>query len=236
MKFAGFHLTQEGYQVDPSITAAIKQFPTPTTRTKLRSFVGLANQLTSGTKTITELIASLRPLLSTKTEFTWTTEHDQALAKAKECLTTPPVLAFFDVFKPTRVCTDASHATAAEGQWHLVQAGSRCLTDVESRYAVIKLEFLAVTWAIWKCRVFLMGMQQFDVIKDHNPLIPIINHHRLDEIENPRLQCLHAKIMAFNFKASWKKGTTNQAPDALSQNPVSTPSPEESLTDEDNNQ
>ena len=27
-----------------------------------------------------------------------------------------------------------------EGQWQLVQAGSRCLTDAESRYAVIELE------------------------------------------------------------------------------------------------
>ena len=70
--------------------------------------MGLANQLTSGTNAIAELIAPLRPLLSTKNEFTWTMEHDQTLEKAKECLTTAPVLAFFDVAKPTRVCTDAS--------------------------------------------------------------------------------------------------------------------------------
>ena len=108
VKFAEFHLTPEGYQIDSPITAAIKQFPTPTTCTELHSFVGLANQLTSGTNTIAELIAPLRPLLSTKNEFTWTMEHDQALEKAKECLTTAPVLAFFDVVKPTRVCTDAS--------------------------------------------------------------------------------------------------------------------------------
>ena len=75
----------------------------------------------------------------------------------------------------------------AEGQWQLVQAGSRCLTDTESRYTVVELELLAVTWAIWKCRVFLMGMQHFDVITDHNPLISILNNHRLDEIDNPRL-------------------------------------------------
>ena len=29
--------------------------------------------------------------------------------------------------------------------------------------------------------------------------------------------------MAFNFKAVWHKGITNQAPDALSHNPVNTP-------------
>ena len=38
----------------------------------------------------------------------WKMKHDQALENAKECLTTAPVLAFFDVAKPTRVCTDAS--------------------------------------------------------------------------------------------------------------------------------
>ena len=246
VKFAGFNLTSEGHQIDSSITAAIKQFPTPTTCTELRSFVGLANQLTSGTNAIAELIAPLRPLLSTKNEFTWTMEHDQALEKAKECLMTAPVLAFFNVAKPTRVCTDASRQDlgfvmqqqTVEGQWHLVQAGSCCLTNAESRYAVIELELLAITWAIWKCRVFLKGMQQFDVITDHNPLIAIINHHRLDEIENPRMQRLRAKIMAFDFRANWQKGSTNHAPDALSRDPVNMPSPEELLAegDEENNQ
>ena len=84
-----------------------------------------------------------------------------------------------------------------------------------------------------------MGMHNFDVITDHNcnPLILILNHHKLDEIDNPRLQCLHAKIMTFNFKAVWHKGATNQAPAALSCNPVSTPCPVELLAqhDEENN-
>ena len=53
--------------------------------------------------------------------------------------------------------------------------------------AVIELECLAVTWAIKKCNIFLAGIDHFTVIMDHNPLIPILNTHRLDEIENPRL-------------------------------------------------
>jgi len=39
------------------------------------------------------------------------------------------------------------------------------------------------------------------------------------------------KIMAFNFKAIWCKGATNQAPDVLSRNPVSIPIPEELLAE-----
>ena len=64
------------------------------------------------------------------------------------------------------------------------------MTDTETRYAVIELEMLGVAWAARKCRDFLIGLQHFTVVTDHNPLVPILNSHRLDEIENPRLQRL----------------------------------------------
>ena len=83
--------------------------------------------------------------------------------------------------------------------------------------------------------MFLSGLQHFKVITDHNPLIPILNSHRLDEIDN-RLQRLRAKLMAFNFTAVWCKGSTNKAPDALSRSPVLEPCHEDALAecDEEN--
>ena len=36
--FAGFQLSRERYQIDPAIAEAISNFPTPTTRSELRSF------------------------------------------------------------------------------------------------------------------------------------------------------------------------------------------------------
>ena len=80
----------------------------------------------------------------------------------------------------------------------------------------------------WKS-LFLAGLQHFHVITDHNPLIPILNNHRLDEIENPRLQRLKTRLMSYNFTAEWCKGSTNDAPDALSRNPVSDPLPSDTL-------
>ena len=69
VSFAGFHLSTEGYRIDPAITDAITKFPAPTTRTDLKSFFGLANQLTAGTDKIAKLLEPLRPLLSSKNEF-----------------------------------------------------------------------------------------------------------------------------------------------------------------------
>lgn len=56
---------------------------------------------------------------------------------------------------------------------------------METKYAVIELEMLAMSWTIMKCRLFLAGMEHFYVITDRNPLIWILNTCGLNEIENP---------------------------------------------------
>ena len=240
--FAGFTISAEGYHIDSSITTAISMFPTPSNRTDLRSFFGLANQLSASTSALAGLLAPLRPLLSTKNEFIWSKELDQAFVNAKQSLTSAPTLAFFDPSKATRLCTDASRQGLGfvlqqkhEDNWVLIQAGSRFLSDAETRYAVIELELLAVTWAIIKCKMFLAGLPHFTIITDHHPLIPILNNYRLDEIENPRLQRMKTRIMAYNYTAEWIKGVLNHAPDALSRNPVSDPQPHEMLAERDSN-
>ena len=97
VQFAGFILSADGYRMDPAITDAIEQFPTPTNRTDLRSFFGLVNLLSACTDTIAPLLAPLRPLLSIKNDFVWTPNHDLAFGKSKESLTSSPTLSFFDV-------------------------------------------------------------------------------------------------------------------------------------------
>ena len=236
--FAGFQLSQDGYSIDTAITDAITQFPTPANRTDLRAFFGLVNQLAASTNTIAGLLGPLRALLSTKNEFLWSSIHDQAFLRAKQSLSSAPTLSYFDPVRPTRLCTDASRQGLGfvlqqchHDKWTLVQAGSRFLSEAESRYAIIELEMLAVSWAINKCRVFLAGLPHFAILTDHHPLIPILNNHRLDEIENPRLQRLKMKIMGYAFRAEWVKGTRNNAPDALSRSPVSDPEPDDLLAE-----
>ena len=99
------------------------------------------------------------------------------------------------------------------------------------------MELLAVSWAIYKCKLFLAGLPHFKVITDHHPLIPILNNHRVDEIKNSRLQCLKTRIIGYNFTAEWVKGILNHAPDTLSRNPVSDPQLPEMLAEReiDNN-
>ena len=91
--------------------------------------------------------------------------------------------------------------------------GSRFLSDAKSRHALIELECLAVVGAVKKCGLFLHG-SLFDIVTDHCPLVPILNHYSLDQIENPRLQRLVLKLRPFQLHATWCKGTDNPFADA----------------------
>ena len=109
--------------------------------------------------------------------------------QAKTLLTKAPTLAYFDINLQTRLITDASRLGLSfvlqqrhDNACKTVQSGSRFLTNTETRYAIIDLELLGVAWATNKCRMYLLGLDHFTVITYHNPLVPIFNTHRLDEI------------------------------------------------------
>ena len=87
--------------------------------------------------------------------------------------------------------------------------------------------------AVIKCKLFLSGLQDFQVVTDHSPLVPILNTHRLNEMENPRLQRLHTRLMAYSFTAVWCKGSSNTVLDELSRHPVLEPSPGDALAEQE---
>ena len=101
--------------------------------------------------------------------------------------------------------------------------------NTETRYANIKLELLAVVWAMMKCKFYLAGLQHFGLVTDHRPLVPILSSYSLDAINNPRFQRL--KISAFIFAAAWRPGKELCIPGALSRSPVSKPTGEDDVLD-----
>ncbi|XP_076067753.1 uncharacterized protein LOC143040556 [Oratosquilla oratoria] len=100
VSFCGYRLSADGISADEDKVRAIRDFPTPTNLTYLRSFIGLVNQLADFTPAITATAQPLRPLLSPKRSFTWTPDHDKAFADVKRALSSPPVLAPFDTALP----------------------------------------------------------------------------------------------------------------------------------------
>jgi len=80
--FAGFELDAEGYRLDPALTEALRAFPIPTNQTDVRSFMGLANQMTNFSTEIVEVMHQFKDLLKKETSFIWTDVHQKAFKKA----------------------------------------------------------------------------------------------------------------------------------------------------------
>ena len=101
----------------------------------------------------------------------------------------------------------------------VIQCGSRSLSPAEKNYSTLALELAAIVWAIQKCNFFLKGIEKFEVVTDHRPLIGIFTKP-MPQIDNKRITRLCEKILDRPFQVKWMAGKENVIADALSRAPA----------------
>ncbi len=94
-----------------------------------------------------------------------------------------------------------------------------CGTARNTRYAPIEGEALAVSYALEKCRMFVLGCTDLLVATDHKPLVTILGDASLDKIKNPRLFRIKEKTLPYSFTIEHVPGAWHHAPDACSRRP-----------------
>ena len=130
-----------------------------------------------------------------------------------------PVLAFVDYTKDFLLETDASKeglgavlSQKQEDRWfHPVVYGSRAPTTHEKNYHSMKLEFLALKWAITEHFKEYLLYQPFLVKTDNNPLTYIMTTPNLDATGHQWVNAL-AK---YDFQLEYQKGRDNAVADTL---------------------
>jgi hypothetical protein len=225
--FGGFVLSNTGYIIDPNLALVLQNFPKPDSKTDVRLFLGLINQTGNFTERAAKLKTPFKDLLKVGRKFQWLPEHDVAFEKAREVLSSPSCLAFYDPRRHTKLITGATllHGLGfllkqhqPDGSWKIIQVGSRFLCASEMCYSMMELKMLGITWAAKKCANFINGLPQklFEIHTDHKPLVVILN---LPEVRNKRLQCLKTKTDNLNYTAHWIPTRENEA-EVLSRFPV----------------
>ncbi|KAL7873914.1 hypothetical protein SRHO_G00048840 [Serrasalmus rhombeus] len=159
--------------------------------------------------------------LSISLAASWDEVCEQAFQSLKEWLTSAPVLAYADFSEPFVVEVDASHGGLGavlsqehDGKVRPIAFASRGLRPAErnmDNYSSMKLELLAVKWAVTeKFREYLLG-NKFTILTDNNPL----SHLQTAKLGATE-QCWAAQLAAFNFTIKYRPGKSNQNADALS--------------------
>ena len=211
-----------GIQVCPEKTLTIANFRTPTNRTELRSFLGLANFYKKLIENFAKIAAPLYEITSEKKKFVWTKECERNFNELKQRLCNPPIIKQFDPTKKTFLSTDASIKGVAglleqehNGVRHLVECCSRTLKPCEKNYGICELECLALVYSINHFRHYLLG-KRFDCYSDHHSLC------FLTKLSNPsgRLARWCISLGDYEFTIHYKKGCLNTAADFLSRYPL----------------
>ena len=132
----------------PARVSDLSDFPVPKDVTGVRSFLGLANQLSGFVPDFAHMSVHLRALTAKKNAFQWLPEHQEDFEKIKKLLTSDMVVTHFDPNLPVTVLTDASRLHGLgyaighfiDGKFKVVACGSKSLTPTQQRYATIELE------------------------------------------------------------------------------------------------
>ena len=108
LTFFGLVFSAEGVSPDPKKVKAIHDARPPKSAGEVRSFLGMVTYCAKFIPNFSDTTKPLRELTKKDTPFQWKEEHDRALQKVKELLTSDTVMAYFDKDKQTELTTDAS--------------------------------------------------------------------------------------------------------------------------------
>ena len=232
ISYLGHEISEKGVHTDKDKIRAVAECNIPQTTAELRSFIGLTSYYRRFVKSFATIVSPLNDLLvgektackkkkSVSIVDKWTPECMNAFECLKQKLTSAPVLAYPDFNLPFIVEVDASIqglgavlSQKQNGKMVVIAYASRRLKQHERsmrNFSSMKIEMLALTWAICKkFKDYLFGAH-FTVLTDNNPLSHLMNSKK-SVAEMGWL----ADLAQFDFTIQYRSGKSNVSADWLS--------------------
>jgi hypothetical protein len=220
VSFLGYVVTPQGIKVDSSKVEAIQDWPTPTTVTQIRRFLGLAGFYRCFVRDFSSIAAPLHELTKKGVSFAWDPQQEEAFNTLKDKLTHAPLLQLLDFQKVFELECDASGIGLGAV---LLQEGKPVayfrekLSGASLRYSSSDQQFcydkelyaLVHTLQTWQ---HYLWPREFIIHSDHEAL----KHIRTQTNLNRRNAKWVEFIESFPYIIKHKNGKENIIADALS--------------------
>ena len=146
-------------------------------------------------------------------------ESEEALRKLKEICTSALILAYANFSKPFKLHTNACTVRLGsilyqnqDGVDQVTGYAGRALSKTKHKYLAVKLEFLALKWAIMEQFHEYLYSNTFVIYMDNNLLTYILTSVKLGATDYHWV----ASLANYNFMLSYWSGMLNVGVDALS--------------------
>jgi len=205
VEYLGVIISQDSVKMDPVKVAGVTEWPIPSNRKEVQSFLGFTNFYHRFIQGFPHLARPLFDLTWKDTEWRWGAEEQSAFDSLKEQITTALILALPDNSRPFWIEADSSDfATGAvlsqqspeDNKWHPVAFLSKSLSPVERNYEIHDKEMLAIVRALEEWRHFVEGVEhRYEIWTDHKNLQYFMTAKKLN-----RRQARWSLLLArFNF-------------------------------------
>lgn len=178
IEYFGMIIEPGRISMDHSKTAAVANWLKPRNLRDVWGFLGFANFYCRFIKDFSAKACPLNNLTKKNTPWHWEKDEEAAFATLKQAFAEAPVLALYDLNRPTEVEVNASNFTISgvlfqkgdDGLWHPIAYRSETMNAPECNYEIYDKEFMAIVQALEDWRHYLEGLPEFMVISDHKNL------------------------------------------------------------------
>ena len=219
--FLGHIVSADGIATDPAKVESVSKWPTPTSKTQVRSFLGLASYYRKYIRGFAHIAHPLNRLTDKKSEFRWSDQCQEAFDKLKVLLTKAPILAHPLDEGEYLLDTDASGvgiggvlSQIQDDTERVIAYSSRSLNTAERNYCVTRRELWAVVYHVKHFRCYLYG-RHFTIRTDHGSLRWL---HRFKEPEGQLARWLDV-LAEYDYRLVCRPGVQHKNADALSRRP-----------------
>ena len=228
VEYLGHRISADGLHPTLEKIKAIRNAPTPTNVSQLKSFLGILTYYCKFLPNMSTVLAPLYKLLQKNVPWTWGTEQQIAFDSAKSALTSDRLLVHYDPDKELILACDASpYGVGAvlshrlpDGSDQPISFASRSLASAERKYSQLDKEALAIVFGIKRFHQYLFG-RSFTILSDHKPLQHLFAETKgIPVLASARIQRWALILSAYNYSIEYKPGSTHSNADGLSRLPL----------------
>ena len=220
IQYLGFTLGRGELRPLASRIEDICNISVPTTKTQLRSFLGMCGFYSKFISNYSELSAPMTDLLKGKgaESLCWTEDAGLSFDKLKRALMKEPILKLPNMNLPFVLRTDGSNTGIGAVLLQFygdmafpVAYASKKLNSAQRNYSTIERELLAIVFGVGKFKYYLLN-NKFILEVDHKPLLYLGKFKG----DNPRLMRWALALQAFCYRIVHIPGSENVGADFLS--------------------